>query len=130
MPLGNCDRCGKIFMTSVLSNTCPHCTAEEEKMLIKVQRFIKDNPSMIMDDVAKEFEIDIEQILKWIDERRLIVSKKEFLIRHCENCGTSIVRGRICLQCQQNLSNPSLSPSSASPAKEVRMANTKITGER
>jgi ribosomal protein L32 len=118
-------------MTTAYRRTCPECLAAEEQLLVKIQRYIKDNPGQNMDSIAEEFDVDVDQIFKWIDERRLVVSESA-LQRICENCGTTIARGRLCIQCGQSLSDPSSeSGEDRSKKKPIPgMVNTRVARDK
>jgi hypothetical protein len=119
-----------MFMSFAYRRICPECLAAEEQLLVKVQRYIKDNPGQNMDTIAGEFDIDVDQILKWIDERRLIISESAFF-RTCVNCGVAIARGPLCAQCRQSLSDPSVgSREDVSQKQSIQgMVNTRIAHE-
>jgi ribosomal protein L32 len=82
---------------------CPQCEAEEEKDILQVSRYIKDNPNSTLMEVSDALEIYIEDIQRWIDERRLSVSVHSIAHRECALCGTAIQTGRICPQCSNRL---------------------------
>ena len=131
MPLENCDRCEKVFVSLANRRTCPECLAAEEELLRKIQRHIKENPVQNMESIAGEFGVDVDQLFEWVDERRLVISESA-LSRTCENCGVAIARGRLCGQCCRDLSDPSSGSNVNRTAKQTvaGMVNTRLVRDK
>ena len=122
MALSNCKSCGGLFV-QVSRNICDACFKEEEEILTVVQEYVRDHPEQDVPEVAEELEVDEALILKFIREKRLIVSSSagDASLLACEACGTSIISGRFCSICRQKLgaglSAPAPEPSGASSSR-------------
>ncbi len=67
-----CKNCGTLF-TSYGSKICPECTDKEEDEFRIVRDYIWDNPGGNMKQVSEATEVDLEKIMKWLREERLIL---------------------------------------------------------
>jgi len=102
MDLANCKQCGKVFQ-KVRQDYCESCLAEQEQILLEVQRYVKDHPSSGVPEVAEAFELEESQILHFVRENRLTLNFTGGGSIECESCGAPIVSGRLCVSCRQQL---------------------------
>lgn len=100
----NCKKCGKIFTTSG-SPICPECVKKSEEKFLEVRKYIYENPSKNMAQVAEETEVPVRQIQQWVREEKLLFSKDSGVMLECENCGKAIQTGRFCKECKGKMSN-------------------------
>ena len=114
MNLRNCSRCGKMFNYVSGPPICDNCKKALEEDFQKVKKYVQDNPSASLKQIAEENDVKLNQIKEWIREERLMFSKDSPLALTCENCGEPIQTGRLCAKCKAGMAN-NLSNSIAKP---------------
>lgn len=72
MEIAKCIRCGNLY-SRVKTVVCPKCEIEEEKEIFQVQRFMRDNPGLTLTEISDALNIYLEDIDRWIEEKRLNV---------------------------------------------------------
>jgi len=103
MSLANCKECNGLFVR-VNRDICDNCFKEQEKILLQVQRYIKEHPQQTLSEVAEANEIDESLVLKFIHEKRLLMSSSSSdNLPSCESCGARIASGRLCVMCRAQL---------------------------
>lgn len=102
MSLANCPRCNGLF-AKTMRDVCPACIKQEEEKLEMVQDYIKGHPNQSLKDVGEECEVEESMLMKWIQERRLILDLKSAGSTECEICGAPILGRRMCVACRQKL---------------------------
>ena len=115
MNVKNCRRCGKIFNYIGGQPICPACREELEKKFDEVKNYIRENPASGIPQIAKDCEVDTNQIHQWIREERLVFADDSPVGIPCEKCGTIIHSGKYCEKCKAELAN-GLNASIAKPA--------------
>ncbi len=98
METAKCLRCGKIF-TKVRLPVCQPCELLEEKELFEVQRYLRDHPGTSLEQASDSLNVYLEDIERWITEKRLTVQYVEGDGLKCLFCGAPIITGRICAVC-------------------------------
>lgn len=116
-----CKNCGTLF-TSYGSKICPECMDKEEDEFRIVRDYIWDNPGGNMKQVAEATEVDLEKIMKWLREERLILKMEEGGEAFdsglkCMGCGKNISSGKYCENCKGNLSRDLQKEAAAGKAK-------------
>jgi hypothetical protein len=109
MELAKCARCGKLF-NQVKLPVCPPCELEEEKEILTVQVYMRDHTGESLEEVSNALNIYLEDIERWIGERRLTVTNLEGTAIKCFICEVPIVTGRVCLRCSERLGMPPPEP--------------------
>ena len=102
MELSKCVRCGKLY-NRVRITVCLTCQAEEEKDILEVSRYLKDNPNSTLDEVSDALSIYLEDISRWIEEKRLEVQIHYRAALKCTSCGSPVPSGRFCKECEKKL---------------------------
>jgi hypothetical protein len=102
MELAKCVRCGKLFNKIKLS-VCQPCESEEDREILKVQSHLRDHPSSSLEDASNELEIYLDDIERWIMEKRLTIQFTKGASVKCILCGQPIVTGRVCSKCSERL---------------------------
>lgn len=105
MKLLNCRSCGKIFYYAVGPELCPHCVSVFEERFQMVKEYIYDHPHAGAHEVAKEFDISVQTIYRWVKEERLEFSQESAVGIPCECCGRQIKSGRFCEACKLKLAH-------------------------
>lgn len=106
MEIKTCKECGRMFNSYTMSVTlCPVCTRKLEEKFKVVKDYIRDNKDENIATVAKECDVPLKAIHKWIREGRLIMSGGEDFELTCESCGEPIETGRWCKTCQKKMMN-------------------------
>ncbi|MCG3198283.1 MAG: hypothetical protein HUU16_03845 [Candidatus Omnitrophica bacterium] len=116
MEMAKCVRCGKLF-NKVRLPVCQPCELEEEKEIFAVQCHLRDHPGESLEEASDALNIYLEDIERWITEKRLTVHYAVGQGLKCLFCGAPIVTGRICAQCAEKAGvTPDQSPRSSRPS--------------
>ncbi|MCR5674266.1 MAG: flagellar protein [Lachnospiraceae bacterium] len=122
MQIKNCSKCGKMFQWVAGDTVCEDCKKKEEDEFQKVKKYIEDNPSAPMSQIAKDCEVKMTKIQQWVREERLVFAKGSPVQLTCENCGEPIQTGRYCLKCKTQLAaglgNAIAKPVAAAPERK------------
>jgi hypothetical protein len=94
-------KCGKRYLEVRESDLCLDCRIKEENDFIKVNKFIYDNPSANIAEVADATEVTEEDIIRWQETGKITEYIRPSL--RCSVCGKAIKVGRICKRCQSGL---------------------------
>jgi len=105
MDVRSCKQCGKIFNYIGGAPICPECAKAAEDKFDDVKQYIYDHPKCGMQEVAKEMEVSVAQIRKWLKEERLAFSEDSEIALNCEKCGKKILTGRYCKGCKDTMTN-------------------------
>lgn len=76
MDIAKCLRCGNFF-SRVKTRVCPACEVQEEKEIFRVQQYLGDHPGQTLEEVSDMLNIYLEDIDRWIEEKRLNVEVKQ-----------------------------------------------------
>jgi len=121
MELAKCLRCEKLFNKVKLA-VCQPCEIEEDKEIFLVRAYMRDHPGLTLEQVSNELNIYLEDIERWIIEKRLTVEIKQGAALKCLLCGASIITGRVCLPCSARLGlPPAAPPDKKPPAREPHL---------
>jgi len=103
--LGNCPRCGHVFL-QVPGGTplCPACVRLEEESYKKVFKFFSEKPSATAQEISAETGVEIKEILKFVRENRLQLVKVDISFK-CEKCGSPTRNGKLCDNCRKKLND-------------------------
>lgn len=99
MGLMNCQDCGKLCIATPLQR-CPECQWELERAEAKVVEFLEAYPLSLLDEVQRGTGVKRQIILRMIREGRIIEGTMSY---PCENCGSFITKGRICIKCADDV---------------------------
>ena len=102
MDLSTCVRCQKLY-TKLRLTVCPECEAEEEKEILELQSYLRDNRNASLIEVSDALDIYMEDIERWIQEKRVSIEVCEKADLKCTICGDSILSGRVCVTCRDRL---------------------------
>ena len=102
--LANCRICNGLFVKK-LREVCERCQREEDHALATVQRFLRlrKNKNATMAEVVAATGVEQDLILKFVKEKRILLSTLPNLVYGCAKCGTSISEGEFCYSCVQEL---------------------------
>lgn len=109
MELAKCVRCGKLYNRFKLA-VCPPCELDEEKEILTVQVYMRDHPGESLENVSNALNIYLDDIERWIHEKRLSIITLEGGAIRCFICGVPIGTGRICVRCSERLGMPHSEP--------------------
>jgi uncharacterized Zn finger protein (UPF0148 family) len=87
MDVRNCRKCGRIFNYVTGPVICPECREKQEEKFQEVKKYIMENRTANIPQIAKDCEVETSQIQQWIREERLEFSQDSDLGIPCENCG-------------------------------------------
>lgn len=105
MNVTNCKTCGRLFNALGSERLCPNCVKELEDKFQEVKKYLEENPSSSIEQVAKDNDVSVKQIKQWIREERLTLSEGSLDGIECEQCGTMIRTGRYCDSCRAAITN-------------------------
>jgi flagellar operon protein (TIGR03826 family) len=105
MDVRNCRKCGRIFNYVTGPVICPECREKQEEKFQEVKKYIMENRTANIPQIAKDCEVETSQIQQWIREERLEFSQDSDLGIPCENCGAMIRTGRFCAKCKAEMAN-------------------------
>lgn len=103
MSLAKCARCKKLF-GRIVSRVCPACQAAEDADYAKIHNVIAKNPGMKAEAVALTAEVDLDCVLRMLEEGRLgYVETNEK--PKCGRCGAPAISmsKRLCEHCLADL---------------------------
>lgn len=106
--LRNCIECNQVFVHAV-NKLCPSCTKNRSEQFDKVKQYLRQNPKATIQEVVNETEVAWERVREFIDEGRLRIIPVDAVV-HCQICGVEISSGRICVKCEQDLSDKTAPP--------------------
>lgn len=105
MPPANCKKCSKVF-DKVYTPYCNNCYAEHSENLSNIYRFVQDNNTMSLDQVALSCNISIGELERILFSGELGTASTK-IIYECQRCETLISplnrRGRFCLKCTRTI---------------------------
>ncbi|MDX8044594.1 TIGR03826 family flagellar region protein [Gracilibacillus sp. S3-1-1] len=104
--LANCIRCDKVFVKTT-SSVCPECIKEEEKQFQIVYKFLKkrENRQATIPEIVEATGVKEDIILQFVRDNRLRTSHFPNLAYPCERCETPITKGKLCSNCQGELTS-------------------------
>ncbi|NMB44469.1 MAG: flagellar protein [Clostridiales bacterium] len=105
MEVINCKKCGNIFNYFAGEKICTPCRNKLYEQFDTVKDFIYNNPGSSIQEVAKECNVSMAQITKWVREEKLEFTEDSLVGIECERCGVSIRTGRYCKNCKSKLSS-------------------------
>lgn len=124
MNVKTCRKCRRLFNYVMGPAVCPGCREALEADFQKVKKYIEENPNSNINKVARETEIDANQIREWVREERLQFSEDSTGALSCERCGMSIRSGRYCDACKRDMTSSFNQVIKASrPAQENKPVN-------
>jgi ribosomal protein L32 len=97
-----CRRCRKIFQYRG-NPTCPDCIRELDTLFDAVKNFLYDNPRSSIAEICQATDVPESDLMTWMREGRLIMSKEAPPALRCEVCGKPIHSGRWCPACHANV---------------------------
>lgn len=105
MEVKACRECRRLFKYLAGDYICPECKEKLEEKFKEVKEYIADHTGAGMAQVARDCEVAIPQIKKWIREERLHLSDEREAFFSCEGCGKLIPTGKFCNLCKSQLLN-------------------------
>lgn len=105
MNVKNCKRCGRIFNYIGGIPICPACKEAEEAKFQTVKEYIRENPKADLPQIAKDCEVDTQQLHQWVREERLQFADDSPIGIQCERCGAIIKSGRFCEKCKYEVTH-------------------------
>ena len=78
MHLSKCKFCGTVFSSKRKENVCEKCRPIDEAVFTKIENYLHKYPHSNAVQIAEGLGISALEILQYIDEGRLQLSKGEF----------------------------------------------------
>lgn len=99
--LGNCPKCGKLYMR--IRSICNECYQKQEDDFLKTAKYLRDHRGSTIQELSEDTGVTITQIRQFIWAGRIIVNQFPNLSYPCESCGSPIQTGRKCSSCLDTL---------------------------
>lgn len=122
--LGNCTRCGKLFLK--LRDICPDCFQKQEDNFVLVNEYIRNHNNCTIQEVSDETGVSITQIRQFILANRIIVNNFPNLSYPCDTCGSQIKEGKKCQSCMVTINELSKQVEKGLADKELSKPNTSL----
>lgn len=103
MNVRNCRKCGRIFNYVAGPPICPACREEAEAKFQGVKKFVQEHQNVGIPEIARECDVEVNQIQAWIREERLVFAADSPIGIECEGCGAMIKTGRFCDKCKNDI---------------------------
>ena len=78
MHYSKCKFCGTVFRTRKVENLCKNCKVIDENLFSKIEDYLRQFPHSNAMQIAEGCGISVLDVLQYIDEGRLQLSKGEF----------------------------------------------------
>ncbi len=78
MYINVCKHCKKVFKTRIRQFTCKDCLEKDQEMFNQIEDYLKKYPNSNALQIAEGLEIDVYEVLKFMEEGRLLVSRGRF----------------------------------------------------
>jgi uncharacterized protein len=95
--LGNCVRCGKLFLK--IRDICQDCYQKQEDNFVLVNDYLRNHKNGTIQEVSEETGVSIAQIRQFILAKRIQVNYFPNLTYPCDTCGSQIKEGKNCHSC-------------------------------
>lgn len=99
--LGNCRKCGKLFLC--FRDICDECYQKQEDDFLRVAAYLREHSGSTIQEVSEATEVSIKQIREFILGRRILLTELPNLGYPCEACGEMIRTGTKCSSCLETL---------------------------
>ena len=76
--MSKCKFCGAVFSSKRVENVCTKCRPIDEAVFSKIENYLHQYPNSNAVQIAEGLGISALEILQYIDEGRLQLSKGEF----------------------------------------------------
>lgn len=73
-----CKHCKKVFKSRLRQFTCQECMRKDQEIFEKIEAYLKEYPNSNALQIAEGLTIDVYEVLKFMDEGRLMISKGRF----------------------------------------------------
>ena len=103
MEIKYCKNCKRLFKDITGRIYCNDCKEEFDNLLKEVKTYIKENRTCLVNDVATKFEIPIKQIMNWIAQEEIELTKDSSIKIYCKECETQIFSGQYCDKCKTKM---------------------------
>ena len=78
MQLCKCKFCGVMFPTRKVEVVCKNCKEIDENLFSRIEEYLRQFPHSNAIQIAEGCQISVLEVLQYIDEGRLQLSKGEF----------------------------------------------------
>ena len=78
MHMSKCKFCGTVFVTKKVETICKNCIPIDEALFSKIEDYLRQFPHSNAMQIAEGCGISVLEVLQYIDEGRLQLSKGEF----------------------------------------------------
>lgn len=100
----NCTECGKIFIKTT-KNICASCIQADDNLFLEVREYLRTYKNAFLRDVVEDTNADLNKIIAWIEQGRLLLHDNPNLLITCERCGQQSRSGRFCNSCRTEMKN-------------------------
>ncbi len=73
-----CKYCRKMFQSSLRTTVCDECVGADNKKFEVIEQYLVDYPNSNAIQISEALEISVHDVLRYVDEGRLMISKGRF----------------------------------------------------
>jgi uncharacterized Zn finger protein (UPF0148 family) len=100
--VAHCPKCGKIFQKN-LRNLCSNCSTEEDTHISTIEKSLKQNRLLNLEELVEQSEIPRARILSWIRLGKIRLFDYPNLADECDVCAGPIRKGTMCTKCSTRI---------------------------
>jgi flagellar operon protein (TIGR03826 family) len=100
----NCPRCGKVYAKNQ-RNMCPACIKISDEECERCTKYLRENKTVSIKELSEATKVEINQIGRFIREKRLSIATSPNIHYACETCGGPIRDGNICRACRNRFNS-------------------------
>lgn len=102
--LTKCKQCGRLFLRTEADELCSQCTDKGNSLLHEIKAFLDQHRDSSLEQISQNFDIAVEEILRFFKEGKLELKGELTGILRCEHCEQGIASGRYCEACAAKMS--------------------------
>lgn len=103
MQIKYCKKCNRLFNDCTGRNFCQNCSDELQDILKEIKTYIKENNTVTIAEVSKKFSVPTKQIIEWINQEEIELTKDSCIKIYCRNCNEQILSGQLCNKCKNKV---------------------------
>ncbi len=73
-----CKYCHKMFQSPLRTMVCDECIGADNKKFEVIEQYLVDYPNSNAIQISEALEISVHDVLRYVDEGRLMISKGRF----------------------------------------------------
>ncbi len=78
MRVNVCKHCFKTFRSTCVKGFCPDCEGKDVSEFERIEAYLKEYPNSNALQIAESLEIDVFDVISFMNEGRLVISRGNF----------------------------------------------------